>query len=266
MELQDIANNINLLADFCGKRDINKLSKQELIKNYDISEADVLILFGGSILEGCNVAANAMLDGIAKKLILVGGEGHTTESLRRFIKKECPEIQTENKTEAVLMGEYLNLKYNIKNYYLENKSTNCGNNVTYVLELLKQNKIKSDNAIIIQDSTMQHRMDAVFRKYDNNINIINYAAYKVKVIVRNNKLVFDKEDVLGMWDMERYVSLLMGEIPRLYDDENGYGPNGTGYIAHVDIPQNVLSAFENLKLEYGNLVRIANPLYASNRS
>lgn len=265
MKLQDIANNINLLAEFCGKRDINKLSKQELIKHYGILEADVLILFGGSILEGCNVAANAILNGVAKELILVGGEGHTTESLRKVIKKEYPEIETENKTEAILMGEYLNLKYNIKNYYLENKSTNCGNNVTYVLELLKRYKIKSNNAIIIQDSTMQHRMDAVFRKYDNNINIINYAAYKVKVIVKNNKLVFDKEDILGMWNIEKYMSLLMGEIPRLYDNENGYGPNGTGYIAHVDIPQNVLNAFENLKLEYGNLIRVANPLYASNK-
>ena len=25
-----------------------------------------------------------------------------------------------------------------------------------------------------------------------------------------------------MWDMDRYVNLLMGEIPRLRDDGNGY--------------------------------------------
>lgn len=110
---------------------------------------------------------------------------------------------------------------------------------------------------------MQHRMDAVFRKYNTDINIINYAAYRVKVIVKDNKLVFEQPNILGMWDMEKYISLLMGEIPRLYDNENGYGPNGAGYIAHVDIPYNVLEAFENLKGKYENLIRVANTLYAS---
>lgn len=109
IELQNIANNINLLAEFCGKRDINELSKSQLLKTYGIPCADVLILFGGSILEGFDVAGNAILDGLAKKLILVGGEGHTTESLRRMIKKEYPKIETKNKTEADLMGEYLKI-------------------------------------------------------------------------------------------------------------------------------------------------------------
>ena len=66
-----------------------------------------------------------------------------------------------------------------------------------------------------------------------------------------------------MRDIEKYISLLMGEIPRLLDDTNGYGPNGKNYIAHVDIPINVLKAFKELKEEYRDLVRVANPLYAS---
>lgn len=263
MDLQQIANDINLLAEFCGKRDIKKLSKQELFNTYGIEYADVLILFGGSIVEGFDIVGKAMIDGIASNLILVGGVGHTTESLRNVINDLWPSIETENNTEAVLMGEYLKLKYNIKNYYLENKSTNCGNNVTYALELLKENNIKHKNIIIVQDSTMQQRMDAGFKKYSSNINIINYAPYNVKITVKDDKLVFDKNDILGMWDIEKYISLLMGEIPRLYDNEYGYGPNGTDYIAHVNIPENVLKAFENLKLEYANLIRLANPNYAS---
>ena len=66
-----------------------------------------------------------------------------------------------------------------------------------------------------------------------------------------------------MWEMERYVSLLMGEIPRLGDDENGYGPSGRDFIAHVEIPEEVRHAFEELKKRYGDHVREANPLYAS---
>ena len=66
-----------------------------------------------------------------------------------------------------------------------------------------------------------------------------------------------------MWDIERYISLLMGEIPRLSDDENGYGPKGKGFIAHVEIPTEVRKAFTDLCHIYPELIREANPLYAS---
>ena len=62
IELQKITDNINLLAEFCGKRDIEELTKEKLEEKYGIACADVLILFGGTILEGCDVAANAMLN------------------------------------------------------------------------------------------------------------------------------------------------------------------------------------------------------------
>ena len=68
-----------------------------------------------------------------------------------------------------------------------------------------------------------------------------------------------------MWDMERYITLLMGEIPRLSDDSNGYGPKGKNYIAHVEIPQEVEMAFSQLKEIYGNRIRKANPLYATTK-
>jgi hypothetical protein len=108
-------------------------------------------------------------------------------------------------------------------------------------------------------------MDAGFRKYlqDSKVEVINFASYQVKVEVKNEKLVIEPTGIWGMWDIERYISLLMGEIPRLIDDANGYGPNGKNYIAHVDIPVNALKAFEELKEEYRDLVRVANPLYAS---
>ena len=71
--------------------------------------------------------------------------------------------------------------------------------------------------------------------------------------------------IWGMWEIDRYISLLMGEIPRLSDDENGYGPKGKGFIAHVDIPSEVRNAFDELCNEYSGLVREANPLYASSK-
>ena len=64
-----------------------------------------------------------------------------------------------------------------------------------------------------------------------------------------------------MWQPKRYIDLLMGEIPRLRDDADGYGPNGRGFIAHVDLPPEVEAAFAELRSDFS--VREANPLYAS---
>ena len=110
---------------------------------------------------------------------------------------------------------------------------------------------------------MQKRMAAGLKKYvKEDVTIINYATYCAKVLNQDEDLVFE-DNIHGMWPINRYVNLLMGEIPRLSDDANGYGPNGKNYIAHVDIPEKVKVAFDELKLVFGSETREANPLYAS---
>jgi hypothetical protein len=47
----------------------------------------------------------------------------------------------------------------------------------------------------------------------------------------------------------------MGEIPRLRNDEHGYGPRGAGYIAAVDIPLPVEAAYQRLLEPFGDSVR-----------
>ena len=51
----------------------------------------------------------------------------------------------------------------------------------------------------------------------------------------------------GLWPVERYLSLVLGELPRLRDDINGYGPAGRDFIAHVDIPADVDAAWQILR-------------------
>lgn len=256
--------NINILGKFCGKRDISKLESAQLKARYGIDQADIMVLFGGSILAGGDVLAEAMRNKIAKKYVIVGGAGHTTQTLRLQMHDQFPQIDTDGLPEASIFAIYLKYKYNLEPDFLECDSTNCGNNITYLLRLLKEHHETFKSIILMQDATMQLRMEAGLRKNINQDSIIvNYAAYDVEVIVRDHELVF-KQNVLGMWTMERYISLLMGEIPRLLDDADGYGPNGKNYIAHVDVPIEVRNAFAELKEEYGHLIREANPLYCSN--
>ncbi len=257
------AKNINLLGEFLGKRDMDELSREKLKEKYGVDQADVMVLFGGSILAGGDVLAQAIKDKVAKKYIIVGGAGHTTDTLRQQVHREYPQIETDNLTEAEIFQGYLKNVHVCAADELETQSTNCGNNITYLLDLLKRKEIPFKSIILTQDASMQNRMDAGLRKYvAEDITIINYAAYAVEIRETDEGLDYVRKPH-GMWTVERYVDLMMGEIPRLTDDLNGYGPKGKGYIAHVDIPKEVITAFEELKRVYGSRTREANPLYAS---
>lgn len=95
-----IAECINILGSFCGKRDVPVLTPEDLSKKYGIEQADVMVLFGGSILCGGDILAHAMKKGIAKKYIIAGGAGHTTETLRIKMHEEFPDIETAGLPEA----------------------------------------------------------------------------------------------------------------------------------------------------------------------
>lgn len=256
-------NNINILSAFCGKRDLDSLEKKELELKYGIEQVDVLVLFGGSVLAGGDVLAEAIKNQIAKRYIIVGGHGHTTDGLRNEIQMYLPVLdQIDQLSEAELFNMYLKSNYGYDADYLETRSTNCGNNVTYLLDLLEQEAIPFDSIILIQDAAMQQRMDATFKKFNDSATVINYAAYQARVKSEHLQLAYTK-NIVGMWTIERYISLLMGEIPRLTDDKNGYGPNGKNFLAHVDIPEEVSRTFSELQLDFPDAVRVANPDFSS---
>lgn len=257
MDGQKSADCINILSRFCGRRDLPGVNPADLQKNFGIEQADVMVLFGGSIMCGGDVLASAMQAGAAKTYMIAGGEGHTTETLRHNMSSAG--IKTEGLKEAEIFAAYLKERYGLIPDLLECASTNCGNNVTYCLDLIKN--IPHGSIIVVQDATMQLRMDAGFRKHTNGkTRIINYAAYEATVVFDGSALTY-ADSIRGMWDMERYISLLLGEIPRLRDDENGYGPKGKGFIAHTGIPPEVEEAYHYLKED--RQARGANPVYAS---
>ena len=256
---------INVLGRFCGMRDVESLDRSCLNRKYGIEKADVMVLFGGSILAGGDVLAEAIHERIAEKTVIVGGAGHTTAALQNLVHREYPSIETAGLPEAEIFQKYIQEVYGCQADYLETRSTNCGNNITNLLALLQENRIRHESIILCQDATMQRRMDAGLRKHaPGTAQIINYASYAATVCETERGLAYT-EDIHGMWETDRYVSLLMGEIPRLTDNRDGYGPNGKQFIAHVDVPDEVRAAFEQLKTTYGKQIREANPLYSTIR-
>ena len=258
--MREIAEYINILGEFCGPRDVDELTGEALLRKYAFRQADVMVLFGGSVLCGGDVLAAAIQEDIAGKYIIAGGHGHTTPDLRDRMRELFPSADFSNMQEAEMFDAYIGRRYGLHADFLETKSTNCGSNITNLLNLLDNEQIKCESIILTQDATMQRRMFAGMKKHRPQMRIINYAAYRATVVPNGQALTYASR-IRGMWDTERYVSLLMGEIKRLTDDRDGYGPRGAGYIAHVDIPENVREAFVKLKEHYQ--VREANPEFAS---
>lgn len=247
---------VNLLSDFCCVRDIPRLSQSALIKRFGFCQADVMVLFGGSILAGGDVLASAMRENMAKTYIIAGGAGHTTPVLRDKMRILLPGTDTERMQEAELFQMYLQHVHQLQADHLETLSTNCGNNITNLLALLMQNNIPCKSMILTQDGSMQRRMGATLRKYAPHMQCIHYAAYQAHF---NGEMQYDAP-IKGMWDRERFITLLLGEIARLRDDEQGYGPRGKNFIAREDIPPQVEEAFRLVQSRYA--VRDANPLFA----
>ena len=258
-EMAKIAEAVNILGNFCGPRDIDELTTAALEAKYHIPRLDLAVLFGGSILAGGDAFAEIMKNQLAEKYIIVGGAGHTTETLQRKMAACLGRKVPSDACEAELFNEYLQEKHGLSADYLEKESTNCGNNITFLLSLLEKEKLPHDSVLMVQDATMQRRMEAGWRHHAGAGLVVNYAAYKVKVTGNEKGLAYEGVPA-GMWDMDRYVELLMGDAQRLQDTPDGYGPKGKNFIAHVNMPFEVKEAFRYLQKFYG--VRKANPAYA----
>ncbi|MCY6371146.1 YdcF family protein [Clostridium ganghwense] len=255
----------NIITSFLALRDIEELNQQQLNHCFGFKQADLLILLGNSMPYIAEQAANAYKNGIVKELMIVGGKGHSTKYLRDNIKKhhKYGDIEVKDRAEADILREIVvdYLGVNQEHVFIENKSTNCGSNAREALKVIKNYKKRPKSIILMQDPIMQLRTHASFQhewKEENGIMFINYATFIPHIKVLHESFSFVTDKIYGLWSTERFLSLVMGEIPRLCDDKKGYGPNGKCFIEHVDIPQKVMTAYEKLFPLYNEFLKIRN--------
>ncbi|GAB2577977.1 hypothetical protein Aab01nite_10590 [Paractinoplanes abujensis] len=246
------AAHVNTLVDFCAMRDVDDLTR-EAVESAAGGPVDVAVLYGGSILAGADVFARIATAGLARHYMIVGGQGHSTDVLRRALAG--PDVDA--RSEASLFDQYLRDRHGIAVDLLEHESTNCGSNVRNTLTQLAAARLPHRRILIVQDASMQRRMDAGFRLHAPDVRIVNYAAHRTHIDLVDGEPAFANPPI-GMWSPDRYVSLLMGEIPRLADDENGYGPRGRHFIAHVDVPTAVTDAYRALRAAGAGTPRAAD--------
>ncbi len=254
------ARDVNGISEFLAQRDFYDLTPEAVAKGLG-GPADLLILMGGSIASGCVLAAEAFLAGVAKTLMIAGGAGHTTQALRDTVAARYPDVETRGRAEADLIGEMFEKHYGLPRagVIFENRSANCGENADFALDTAKARGLVPRTVILMQDSSMQRRMSASFQKAwaGTGARFYGYAAHVPRVESRDGRLRYVGERPWGMWPLERFLKLILGEIPRLKDSPSGYGPLGKGFIPHVDIPDAVLEAFDRLAEVFPDFIRPA---------
>ncbi|WP_437680294.1 YdcF family protein [Sorangium sp. So ce131] len=251
------ARHVNLISRFLAVRDIPSLTAEACERAFGRPRADLLILLGSGVLATAERAAEAYGRGLADRLMIAGGIGHSTVHLVNAVKasRKYAGIDAAGKPEAVILAEVARIHagVDVREVVLEVESTNCGNNATFALRVLKERGLRPETILLMQDPTMQRRTGASFEKAwsdgQERARLVNYAAFVPEVEARDGALRLTaacEQEAAPLWEMERFLSLLSGEIPRLHDDENGYGPRGKGFIGHVDVPDEVLNAYRAL--------------------
>jgi uncharacterized SAM-binding protein YcdF (DUF218 family) len=261
-EAMKVARAANVLARWCALRDVSVLDREALADEAGLSEgqADLFVLFGGGVTGTIETLAAAMRAGVAQRYAIVGGRGHATYWLERAIEglreKDDSLPVPGVASESEMLDALLFARHGLHADLLETRSTNCGNNITYLLDLLEGEGSMPASVILSQDAVMQRRMDVTWRRpvADRSpfagSRVINWPAYEAELACEGGRLAW-RQAPEGIWPMEKYLQLLLGEVERLTDDEHGYGPRGRDFVVHVDVPSEVLEAADVLRAACG---------------
>lgn len=186
-------------------------------------------------------------------VVITGGIGHSTVWLYRAVAAHprYHVIDCEGRSEAAILADIGRRFWQIpdEQLHLETASTNCGENVDFSWETLRRQGITPDSLIVVQDPTMQRRTLATFarlRASDPSVPLCLSSPGYIPALQKSADGAAFVADPGAGWSQDRFAALALGEIPRLYDSAEGYGPAGRGFIVHVDIPDAVMDAWRRL--------------------
>lgn len=214
--------------------------------------ADLVILAGNAVIPVID-AACALAATQQTPLLISGGIGHSTTFLYAAIARHprYNAIRTTGRSEAAILGDIARQFWKIGDdkLLLEDRSTNCGENARFSLQMLQARQSKPKTVVVVQDPTMQRRTMATFAKASEHCaeapHWLSWPGITPELINHHDALSFQPPQQ-GLWPVERYLSLILGEIPRLRDDASGYGPKGRDYLVHVDFPPHIEEAWHIL--------------------
>lgn len=208
---------------------IQQLQEEQLIKilwdymkcNQNIEKSDCIIGLGCEDLNIAKIAVDLYKKGYSNKIIFSGGLGKVTRNIW-------------NEPEANKFAEYA-IKNGVpkERIYIENKSTNTGDNFRFTKELIKQERLEVKSCIVVCKPYVEKRVEATLKK------IIP----ECKGIVTSQNIEFKQycnqyENEIG--NRNEVIEDLVGSVERMKVFAE------RGWQVQMDIPDTVWQAYENL--------------------
>lgn len=280
-ENRDLVSCINIVAQFLADSGADLTGPT--------CQADTIVICASAVLHGAETIFRKLQEGSlsAKTLVLCGGVGHSTTLIweavaRHPVYSELSDAvrgQAEGTVLELLLHRFFDFQKITETgcrVLVEDKSTNCGSNAQETRRVLESSVSLAPPAsiTIVQDPTMALRTKAAFEKvYEDSDHppvFVSCPTFVPRVEWRSPPSAADQDTTVGnddrtsrvsfavpglssegLWRMDRFTELIIGEVPRLRDDEDGYGPNGRHFIVHVDVPPEIERAWQVLRCEFG---------------
>jgi uncharacterized SAM-binding protein YcdF (DUF218 family) len=171
---------------------------------------DCILVLGSLDLRVADRGAELYLEGCAPILIFSGGLGNITKNMWRdpeALDKGVP-------AEAI---------------FIENKSTNTGENILFTRQLLEEKGLHPQSFLLVQKPYMERRSYATFKKHWPD----------KELIVTSPQIAFEDYPTEKM-PMEQVINLMVGDLQRIkiYPEK--------GFQIPQEIPDAVWAAYEKL--------------------
>lgn len=184
---------------------------------HTLTKSDCILVLGSHDLRVADRGADIYLQGLAPIIIFSGGLGNLTKNM-----------WTE--TEADLFATIaLDKGVPREAIFIENKSTNTGENILFTQQLLKDNKLDLQSFIVVQKPYMERRSYATFKKH-----------WPEKTLTVTSPLLSFEEYPNHEIPLERVINIMVGDLQRikLYPEK--------GFQIYQEIPADVWDAYEQL--------------------
>jgi len=237
---------LNEIVRFLALDDVSPRERAGEMVRYD------LVVYAGNAMLWTFEGAALRAKEAGTPLLIAGGIGHQTPFLRAAVAQSryCG-VAVESRPEACILADIAIRWWGLPpgRILIEDRSRNSGENAAFSLALLRQTPCRPQRVLLIQDPLMQRRTFATFYKVwrgDDAVVFLNWPVLVPSLVREDDTVRIAAPAGLALWSPEQFVALLLGEVIRLRDDADGYGPRGRGYIDHVDVPAGVESAYRQL--------------------
>jgi uncharacterized SAM-binding protein YcdF (DUF218 family) len=232
-------------------------------------ELDVVVLLGNRVIATLEAACSLMQRAPAARILFSGGLGRATSHLfdnlchSSFGPLVDQGIILESMTEAEMYAAVARHAFRIPQdrILIEDRSSNTGENARFSLQILKDALPRSGSILILQDPVMQRRSMLTWAReaeiVGSHLRARSHAVFVPRVEPGPAAtLRFLDGQSQGTWTQERFLALLLGEIERIHDDENGYGPKGSNFLPHVEIPEEVYESYLRVRDNFQKTLRL----------